>query len=641
VSQIILRLCLLGLPLTLVPGASADGPAPRRPNVVFLLADDLGWKDTSAYGSTFYETPHVERLARRGMRFTNAYAANPLCSPTRASILTGQFPARVGITVPNGHIRDEVLTPSLPERAQPQHKAITPIPRNRLPLEHVTLAETLKAAGYATGHFGKWHLGWEPYHPQNQGFDVAVPGGSYPGPPGSYFSPFKAPIYVDARPGQHIEDLTSQAAAAWIKAHKDEPFYLNYWLFSVHAPHDGAKPESLEKYRRKANPAHPQRNPINGAMVEAMDTAIGRVLDTLDELGLTNQTIIIFTSDNGGISWQDVEGAPVTSNAPLRNGKASIHEGGTREPAIVVWPGKVKEGSVSDSLIMSIDYYPTILEMLNLPRPSGQVLDGVSLIPVLTGSGPLSREALFCHFPHYTPASSNLPATWVRRGDWKLIRFYADGPGQTDRFELYNLRDDLGETTNLADRQPELVRELNALIDQHLKDTGALVPKPNPAYRAVATTAGWQGNPKVTLTLEAEGLVITATGDDPFLTTTDLPARLTGPIVAELTMSSTGRGPGQLYWSLAGARPFHRDRSAVFAIQHDGMPHTYRVPIPARERLLGLRLDPGTSPGTIRLESLRLLRDDRTEVKVWRFERPPGGGHEAGPAPGGAVRDES
>ena len=214
-----------------------------------------------------------------------------------------------------------------------------------------------------------------------------------------------------------------------MKAHKDEPFFLNYWMFSVHAPYDGDKPELRQKYTQKADATNPQRNPIMGAMIETMDACVGRVLDTIDELGLANDTIILFTGDNGGVSWQEVEGAPVTSNLPLRNGKASIYEGGTRENLVVIWPGKVEAGSTSQALVSSIDILPTLLEMAGVERPAEMLVDGTSYVPALTQTGEFNRDTLFCHFPHYTPASSNLPATWVRQGDWKLIRFYADGSG--------------------------------------------------------------------------------------------------------------------------------------------------------------------------------------------------------------------
>jgi arylsulfatase A-like enzyme len=464
---------------TFLSALTAAAATPRKPNIVFILADDLGWRDTSAYGSAFYETPNVERLARRGMQFSQAYAAAPICSPTRASIMTGLYPARLGITVPAGHQPEEILTSTLETRGRPDHKALAARTATRLKLDYFTLAEAFRDAGYATGHFGKWHLGREPYDPLHQGFDVDVPHWWGPGPAGGYLAPWKFPNF-QGRPGEHIEDRMAQEAVKFLRANRDKPFFLNYWCFSVHAPH-GAKPALIEKYRARADPKAGQRNPVYGAMVQSMDEAVGRLLDALDELRLVQDTIVVFFSDNGGIHFHDIEGAPVTSNAPLRGGKATIYEGGTREPCIVVWPGVVKPASRSDQVISSIDFYPTLLEMTGLRPRDGQKFDGLSIVPALRG-GRLSRDAIFCHHPHYTPATGHRPSTYIRQGDWKLIRFYADTDDQKDRFELYNLKDDLGETQDLAPRLPAKVRELNARIDAFLKDTGAVVPQPNPAY---------------------------------------------------------------------------------------------------------------------------------------------------------------
>jgi len=472
-------LALLGA-LVVSPVAAQSAKPPRRPNVVFILADDLGWRDTSLYGSTFCETPNIDRLARRGMVFTQAYAANPLCSPTRASIMTGLYPARIGITAPVCHVPQEVLKETLQPKAPPHQKALACVSATRLSQDYFTLAEALKAAGYATGHFGKWHLGREPYDPLHQGFDVDVPHWPGPGPAGSYLAPWKFPDF-QGRPGEHIEDRMAGEATGFLEANKDRPFFLNYWCFSVHSPW-GAKPDLIEKYRAKARPDSPQRNPVYGAMVQSLDENVGRLVQTLDRLGLAQNTIVVFFSDNGGVHFADVEGAPVTSNAPLRGGKATIYEGGTREPCIVIWPGVTKPGSRSDALISSIDFYPTLLEMTGLaPRPSQQ-LDGISIVPALRGK-PLARDTVFCHFPHYIPATGNRPATCVRQGDWKLIRFHADNDDQTDRFELYNLKADLSEIKNLAGAMPDKVKELNALITEHLQQITAVVPVANPAYR--------------------------------------------------------------------------------------------------------------------------------------------------------------
>ena len=315
--------------------AGLPQPAPRKPNIVFILADDLGWRDTSLYGSKFYETPNIDRLAERGMRFSQAYAAAPICSPTRGSIQTGLYPARLGIIQPSCHVPQVVLEQTVAAKATPDRKALQPNSLTRLKQEYFTLAEALKGAGYTTGHFGKWHLGPEPYDPLHQGFDVDVPHTSGPGAPGGYMAPWKFPGKVDFQgaPGEHIEDRLSTEASKFIGANKDRPFYLNYWCFSVHGPWDG-KPELIEKYRAKADPKNPQHNPLYAAMVKSMDDAVGRLVATLDEAGVAQNTIIVFFSDNGGINWEpgnkgnnqrhpEYLDMPITSNLPLRGCKGN------------------------------------------------------------------------------------------------------------------------------------------------------------------------------------------------------------------------------------------------------------------------------------------------------------------------------
>lgn len=469
--------------------AAAFAKASGKPNIVFILADDLGWRDTSLYGSTFCETPNLERLAQRGMMFSQAYAANPLCSPTRSSIMTGLYPARTGITTPSGHVPEIVLDKQLVPAAAAGQKALQARSVTRLKPEYVTLAEALKEAGYATAHLGKWHLGSEPYDPLHQGFDIDLPHTPAPGPVGGYLGPWKF-WAGKGREGEHIEDRMADEAAAFIRANRSRPFYLNYWAFSVHTPWQG-KAELIEKYRAKAHSSSGQRNPVYGAMVESLDQAVGRLMRSLDEAGVAGNTLVVFFSDNGGVDWTSNEepamlhpeyrGIPATSNAPLRGGKATLYEGGTREPCVVVWPGRVKPGSRTAAIVSSVDFYPTILDAAGVPH-SRQELDGISILPALRGRA-LNREAIFCHFPHYIPRTGAVPGTWVRKGDWKLIRLYCDNEDQSDRFELYNLKDDLSETRNLAAQHPEKVKELDRLIEGFLRRTGALVPKPNPAYR--------------------------------------------------------------------------------------------------------------------------------------------------------------
>lgn len=486
--------CLALVVAAQVLPAAQGGSEAQRPNVVLILADDLGWRDTSLYGSTYCETPNIDRLAQRGVRFTNAYAASPLCSPTRSSILTGLYPGRIGITVPAGHLPQVVLEARLPKQAKPDEKAITPGSATRLKTTYPTLAKSLKEAGYATGHFGKWHLGREPYSALQHGFDVDVPHHPGPGPAGSYLAPwaFAPDLKFTGTKGEHIEDRMAQEAVKFIRANKDRPFYLNYWAFSVHSPW-GAKPDLIKKYQEKADPKSGQRNPVYGAMVESLDDAVGTLMKTLDELKIADRTIVIFFSDNGGVDWLD-EGmkknfhfdCPPTSNAPLRAGKATLYEGGTREPCIVVWPGRVKPNSTTDALLTSVDFYPTLLDMLGVQRKEGQKFDGVSQVPALLGTG-APRDTAYCFFPHYIPVTGNLPGVWVREGDWKLIRFFCDNADQTDRYELYDLKNDIGETKNLAGKIPDKVKELGVLIQKHLEDIAPQVPIRNPAYQPTAT----------------------------------------------------------------------------------------------------------------------------------------------------------
>ena len=473
-------------PLAALSAADAQKTPDRKPNIVFILADDLGWKDTSLYGSKFCETPNLEKLAKRGMMFTQAYAANPLCSPTRASIMTGMYPARVGITQPHCHLPAVHLQAALAWKSLPYERARQVSSATRLNTEYYTLAEALHDAGYATGHFGKWHLGQEPYSPLQQGFDVDVPHSPGPGPAGSYVAPwhFSPELNFTGQPGEHIEDRMAAEAIKFIRANKDKPFFVNYWAFSVHAPFDG-KADLIKKYAAKADPNDPQRCPVYGAMVQSLDENVGRLIGVLDELKLTDNTIIVFFSDNGGNMYDRVDGIPPTTNAPLRGGKATIYEGGTREPCVVVWPGKVKPGSRSDALFSSIDWYPTILSMTGVTPQQAVKFDGVSQTPALLGTG-APRDTAFCCFPHYTPATGAVPSVWVRRGDWKLIRFFCDSPDQTDRFELYNLQEDLGESKNLAAEHPDNVKEFDALISQHLKDINAVIPVKNPGYDPAA-----------------------------------------------------------------------------------------------------------------------------------------------------------
>ena len=469
--------------------AAAPAAAQRtRPNIVFFLMDDMGWMDTTVYGSRYYDTPNMERLARRGMIFTDAYAASPLCSPTRASILTGKHPARTGITTACGHTQPAPPDSSrFPEKAPPQRRWLIPDSLCFLKPGEYTIAEAFKAAGYRTGHIGKWHLGLNPEHwPDKQGFDIALHGKPDPGPP-SYFSPygFRAGTLKDGPKGEYITDRVTNESLAFLEQHKQgTPFLLHIWHYAVHGPW-GYKEELAAPFEMKTDPRGKQNNPIMASMLKSADESLGRVLDKLDELGLTKNTIFIFFSDNGGNIHSRIgpKDLPPTNNEPLSEGKGRLREGGTRVPCMVAWPGVVKPGSKSVDVISSVDWYPTMLEMAGLKPQSGLPLDGVSIVPALRGES-LKRDSIFCYFPHGGPARPG--GAYVRKGDLKLIRYYDTGPEHTDEIELFNLRADIGETTNLASKMPDKVRELTALLDDFLVRTHAVVPKPNPAFNPSA-----------------------------------------------------------------------------------------------------------------------------------------------------------
>jgi arylsulfatase A-like enzyme len=467
---------------------SATAATPQQPNIIFILSDDLGWSDTALYGNTrFYKTPNLERLAKRGMTFSRAYSASPLCSPTRASILTGQSPARIGITAPTCHVPEVKLKASVPEKAAPHQKASQVASATRLDTAQFTLTEALKEAGYATGHFGKWHLGQEPYSPLQQGFDIDLPQHPGPSPAGNFVAPWKYKNFKEKTPNEHIEDRMGDEAVAWMEKNKDRPFFLNYWQFSVHAPFD-AKKSLIEKYRALVNPADPQRSPTYAAMVESMDDSVGKLLDAVDRLGIADRTAIVFYSDNGGNMYDKIDDTTPTSNVPLRGGKATVYEGGTRVPCVVSWPKVTAGGTRSDTLIQSSDFYPTILQLLGRKPQEGQIFDGINISDALVGK-PLERKTIFSYFPHSPNVPDTLPpAVTATEDQWKLIRLFHQGENAAHAYRLYDLKNDIGETRDLSAEHPEKVRELDALIEKFLTDTKAVVPKPNPDFDPKAPT---------------------------------------------------------------------------------------------------------------------------------------------------------
>lgn len=467
--------------------------ATLKPNVVFFLADDLGQRDLGCYGSTFYETPNLDRLAKDGARFTDAYAACPVCSPTRASIMTGQWPQRTGIT--------DYIGAEMPEKWR-RNTILRPAPYgDRLALDAPTLAKAMKAAGYATFFAGKWHLGPEGWWPENQGFDINMGGIDRGGPYGGnkYFSPYGNPRLPDGPAGEHLPDRLATETAKFIEVNKERPFFAYCAFYSVHTPLM-AREDLRKKYAEKRERLGlmekwgregerevrlVQEHAVYAGMVEAMDLAVGKVLERLDALGLRENTLVIFTSDNGGLSTS--EGWP-TSNLPLRGGKGWMYEGGIREPLLVRWPAVVKPGSLVSAPVSSPDLFPTLLEVAGAKPQPGQTLDGTSLLPLLRG-GTLPERALFWHYPHYGN-QGGAPSAAVRRGDWKLIEWQED-----DRAELFNLAADLGEKADLAAKEPQRVAQLRAELHEWQKQVGAKFPMPNPNYDPAKRSGRYAARP--------------------------------------------------------------------------------------------------------------------------------------------------
>jgi arylsulfatase A-like enzyme len=436
----------------------------KRPNIVLILVDDMGWIDCTVYGSRYYETPNIERLADFSVRFTDAYAAAPLCTASRAAIMTGKYPGRLGITGADGHL---------------------PGGSHLLPEEY-TLGEALRDNGYRTGFIGKWHLGCEEKHwPEHHGFEVNIGGGKWPGPP-SHFSPYHISNLPDGPAGEYLTDRLTDEAIDFIDESGDQPFFLDLSHYAVHPPFQ-AKAEYQHYFEGKKDPRGAQHNAVMAAMLKSLDVSVGRLLDHLEARGLMENTAIIFTSDNGGDMFSRItrtgewlgawapEGRMPTNNTPLRLGKGSTYEGGIRVPALVYWPGVAEREAVSHEVISGIDIYPTILDMLGIEPKPGQVIDGVSIAPALKG-GRLRREAVYGHYPHSVVTVPAQKASWVRKGDWKLIRFYEQDEYYPDRIELYNLKDDISEMHNLAQERPRRARELEQMLVRHLEETGAMAP---------------------------------------------------------------------------------------------------------------------------------------------------------------------
>ncbi len=466
-------------------GCSSEGKSKDdKPNIVFILVDDLGWADLGYTGSIFYETPNIDKLAAEGTVFTNAYAACPVCSPSRAAIMSGKYPARLNLTdyIPGnrnwGPHKDQELA-SHPFKLQ-------------LELEEYTLAEAFKDAGYKTMFAGKWHLGEEEkYYPQYQGFDINIAGNKTGHPAGGYFSPYKNPEIKDGYEGEYLTDRLTDEVIKFMGQKSEKPLFAYLSFYTVHLPMQG-KPEKVKKYQDKLARMtyegeefskkgktwvkNHQNMPHYAAMVESMDENIGRLLESLKKNGLSSNTIVVFTSDNGGMATSNQTDNIPTTNSPLRAGKGYLYEGGIRESLIICWPGNIKRGSVCNTPVTGTDLYPTLLDLANISLLPTQHQDGISLKPLLQNKE-VEERPLFWHYPHYSGGLGGRPSGAVRLGNYKLIEFYEDM-----HVELFDLENDLAEMIDLSEKEPEKVEELKALLHKWRKNVDAQMPYPNPAF---------------------------------------------------------------------------------------------------------------------------------------------------------------
>lgn len=625
INQTFKWMCLAGgLPIAF----SSQAAVQERPNILMILVDDMGWTDLGCQGSTFYETPNIDRLAKEGMRFTDAYAS-PTCSPTRASIMTGKKPARLHLTNPLGSWNPPPKSPRERGKDWPWNKYIEPLQVRELSLEEVTIAERLKAAGYETAIFGKWHLGGKGFEPEKQGFDVNVGAGHYPHPK-TYFSPYKMEDVIENGPkGEYLTDRLTDEAVRFISTPRKTPFFVYMSYYTVHAPIQG-KPEKVAHYAKKVEPGNPHFNPEYAAMIDSLDENVGKLMAELKASGQDRNTLVVFVSDNGGVIHTFGGNEKVTSNLPLRSGKGTLWEGGVRVPMIVRWPGEVPSGSVCSVPVISTDFYPTFCEMAGAPVETEEAtdLDGESLLPVLRDPrAELDRNSLCWLYPHFNEFTDACSA--IRKGDMKLIKFYG-GP-----MKLFNLKDDIGESNDLAPQQPERVAEMNAELEAWLKRVGAWEMVRNPQYNPKkhphgiypqfdvdadgatlvkewnfddGTAQDWKVLKKCTLSVRAGKLVVSSTGYAASMeNSVDLKP---GTYVLQAKMRELGikKGACVLFWKNSSQKRYDTSRRIQFAGPHDEDEHLiaalFRVSQPAES----IRFDPAMMAGDVEFDWIRIYK---------------------------------
>ncbi|MFQ3579252.1 MAG: sulfatase-like hydrolase/transferase [Bacteroidales bacterium] len=472
----------------------------KKPNIILILADDLGWNDLSCTGNRYYETPNIDKLSESGIRFTQAYSSHPTSSPTRAGILTGLHPSTVGYFSPGGHLATAILKPTTYNIDPYNNKTSGVSSVTRLDTAYYTLPEALKDNGYKTLHLGKWHLGLEPYTPLNFGFDEDYPAKPHlSGPAGGYFypNPEVIPNEKTITTGEHVDMILAKKASEFIKKNKDTTFYINYWMYSIHSPHE-ASVEYMEYFKNKKGNKFPGANPVTAAMIKHMDDCVGEILNAVKAAGIENNTIVVFASDNGGItkqldainkSYEYGRNLPVTDNTPLRGQKGTPYEGGVRIPLIIKYPNKIKKGILSNQIVSTTDFYPTFLELTGI-TPKVQ-FDGKSIVPSLKNEKNTSNM-FFCHFAStFLLPDGEIPATTIRVDDWKLIKLYNTGINLSDSLILCNLNVDPSERFNFIMLFPEIANTLIYKMDSIIKKTRTVIPYKNPFYKPITDNAHW------------------------------------------------------------------------------------------------------------------------------------------------------
>ena len=620
------RLALAGMLSLAFPVQASDE---QRPNIIMILVDDLGWSDLGCQGSTYYQTPNIDRLAAEGMRFTDAYVS-PTCSPTRAGLLTGKSSARLHLTNPLGEKSAPPKSPRERGKDYPWNKYIEPIQVGELRLEEETIAELLKNAGYTTAIFGKWHLGGKGFEPEKQGFDVNVGGGHY-AHPNSYFSPYRMEdVIPDGPDGEYLTDRLTDEAIRLIETSQTKPFFIYLSHYAPHIPIQG-KAEKVEEYLKKTDPGARHFNAEYAAMIDSLDENVGKLMDALQKNGLDRNTLVVFVSDNGGVTQTFGGNEKITSNLPLRSGKGALWEGGVRVPMVARWPGVVPSGSVCSVPVVVMDFFPTFCEIAGVPVKTGidSELDGESILPLMKDpSSQLQREALCWLYPH-----NNRFTDWcssIRKGNMKLIRFYG-GPVQ-----LFDLKADLGETKDLAGQFPDQVTELMAEMDGWLSRVGAweMVPNPNFDPRAhppglynafdpgkdgaelVAewnfddSKSGWQPAGKCKLEVKDGHLMVDSLGFGASIVT-DVELKQAGTYVLQMKVREHGikKGACVLFWGEKGQKNNPRDR-VQFALPHDDDEHVISALFRIGGPVSSLRFEPAMTAGKLAFDWIRIYRTD-------------------------------